>query len=89
MYYIIITGVYVVFGVFIILNNRRKFTELERKVFDDGMRYKNICEEHSRFESALILIRMDELLKREIIELAEKALIDNRPMTNKKPHDIN
>jgi len=74
MYYIIITGVYVVFGVFIILNNRRKFTELERKIFDDGMRYKDICEDHDRFKSALVLISMDELLKREIIELAEKAL---------------
>jgi len=73
------------FGVGALLTLWKMKTKLSRMSFDHGWQITDMGNRLNEFENALILIGKGELLKREMVVLARKALCDDRPMTNEKP----
>jgi hypothetical protein len=74
MNWIIPAIIYFIGYVVIITLFRKKMNELEREKFDLNWQYKDQTKQHNEFENALILIAKGDLLKREMVELAEKTL---------------
>ena len=74
MNWIIPAIIYFIGYVVIITLFRKKMNELEREKFDLKWQYKDQTKQHNEFENALILIAKGDLLKREMVELAEKTL---------------
>lgn len=69
--YIGITGVYVAWMIVSALLFRRKTTRLQRELFN--LRYESLNQQNE-MENVLVLIAEGELLKREMVVMAQKVL---------------
>ena len=72
--FILISLFYVIAYVFTALRFRKIVTKLQREKFDLNWQHKDLKNKYNEMENALILISEGDLLKREMVAVAQKVL---------------